>query len=148
MLVDSLDLCRVRTGLDASSKEAALRALASLLVKPEETLNEEAVYDALAERERLASTGVGNGVAVPHARLEGLKGLRAAVAVHKTGVDFKAIDGLTVHILVGILGAWSEPQKHLALLAQVSRALRVRSNRDALIAAASAEEAHGLILRM
>jgi PTS system nitrogen regulatory IIA component len=148
MLVDSLDLCRVRTGLDASSKETALRAIASLLVKPEETLNEEIVYDALAERERLASTGVGNGVAVPHARLEGLKGLRAAVAVHKAGVDFKAIDGLPVHILVGILGPRSEPQKHLALLAQVSRALRVRSNREALIAAASEQEAHELILRM
>ncbi len=148
MLAASLDLCRVRLGLDASSKEAALRALASLLVKPEDALNEEAVYDALAERERLASTGVGNGVAVPHARLEGLKRLRAAVAVHKPGVDFKAIDGLPVHILVGILGPRPEPQKHLALLAQVSRALRVRSNREALIAAASEEEALGLVLRM
>lgn len=148
MLASSLDLCRIHTGLDVPSKEAALRAIASLLVKPEDALNEEAVYDALAERERLASTGVGNGVAVPHARIEGLSSLRAAVAVHKAGVDFKAIDGLPVHILVAILGPLSEPQKHLALLAQVSRALRQRSNREAIVLAPSDAEAHALIVRM
>ena len=146
MLADLLHPERVRSALTASDKEAALRAAAALLVMPERKANEESVYDVLMERERLASTGVGSGVAIPHGRFDGVDELRAAVAVYADGVDFDAVDGLPVTILVAIVGPRSMPQKHLAALAGVSRVLRNDAVREGLIAASDNAEAYRLLV--
>lgn len=142
MLAELLHPERVRVGLDFADKEAALRTIAALLTLPEGTANEEVVYDVLAERERLASTGVGSGVAIPHGRYDGVDELRAAVVVCTTGVDFDAVDGLPVKILVGIIGPRSMPQKHLAALAGVSRILRDSTKRAALLGAVDNAQAY------
>jgi PTS system nitrogen regulatory IIA component len=142
MLASLLHPERVRVGLTLSDKESALRAIASLLTMPEGTANEESVYDVLFERERLASTGIGSGVAIPHGRYDGVDELRAAVAVCPAGVDFDAVDRLPVKILVGIVGPPSMPQKHLAVLAGVSRVLRDEDTRKALLRAADAADAY------
>jgi len=146
MLADLLDPERVRIGLAISDKEAALRAIASLLCMPEGVVNEEVVYDVLLERERLASTGIGSGVAIPHGRYDGVDELRAAVAVCPAGVDFDAVDRLPVRILVGIVGPRSMPQKHLAALAGVSRVLRDDRKREALLKAADNAEAYRVLV--
>jgi len=146
MLADLLHPERVTISLKASDKEAAVRALAALLVMPEVQVNQESVYDVLMERERLASTGVGSAVAIPHGRFDGVDELRAAVAVCPDGVDFDAVDGSPVKILVGIVGPRSMPQKHLAALAGVSRVLRNPALREALIAVANDAEAYRLLV--
>ncbi len=146
MLANLLHPERVSIALTASDKEAALRAAAALLVMPERNANEESVYDVLMERERLASTGVGSGVAIPHGRFDGVDELRAAVAVCADGVDFDAVDGLPVTILVAIVGPRSMPQKHLAALAGVSRVLRNDAVREGLIAASDNAEAYRLLV--
>jgi len=146
MLADLLDPERVRVGVTISSKESALRTVASLLCMPEGTANEEVVYDVLLERERLASTGIGSGVAIPHGRYDGVNELRAAVVVCPAGVDFEAVDGLPVRILVGIVGPRSMPQKHLAALAGVSRVLRNDGKRAALLKAADDADAYRTLL--
>ncbi len=146
MLADLLHPDRVRIGLGIPNKEAALRAVASLLCAPEETANEEVVYEVLLERERLASTGIGSGVAIPHGRYDGVDELRAAVAVCPRGVDFDAVDSLPVRILVGIVGPRSMPQKHLAALAGVSRVLRDDQKREALFKAADDAEAYRVLV--
>jgi PTS system nitrogen regulatory IIA component len=133
MLADLLHPERVRIGLVLPDKESALRAVASLLTLPEGASTEQEIYDVLMERERLASTGVGSGVAIPHGRFDGVDELRAAVAVCPAGVDFDAVDGLPVKILVGILGPRSMPQKHLAALAGVSRVLRDEARRSKVL---------------
>ena len=92
MLADLLHPERVRIGLTLSDKEAALRIVSPALRCRRALLNEEVVYDVLLERERLASTGIGSGVAIPHGRYDGVDELRAAVAVCPAGVDFDAVD--------------------------------------------------------
>jgi len=146
MLADLLHPERVRIGLTLSSKEEALRAIAALLTMPEGVVNEENVHDVLLERERLASTGIGSGVAIPHGRYDGVDELRAAVAICPAGVDFDAVDRLPVKILVGIVGPRSMPQKHLAALAGVSRVLRNDEKRDALLKASAAAEAYRALI--
>jgi PTS system nitrogen regulatory IIA component len=146
MLAELLHPERVRVGVSVADKDAALRVIASLLTMPEGAANEETVYDVLLERERLASTGVGGGVAIPHGRYDGFGELRAAVAVCPAGVDFDAVDGLPVKILVGIIGPRSMPQKHLAALAGVSRVLRDGTKRAALLSAADDAQAYGALL--
>jgi PTS system nitrogen regulatory IIA component len=146
MLADLLHPERVRIGLTLSNKEEALRAIAALLTMPEGVANEETVHDVLLERERLASTGIGSGVAIPHGRYDGVDELRAAVAVCPAGVDFDAVDSLPVNILVGIVGPRSMPQKHLAALAGVSRVLRNSEKRDALLKASDSAEAYRALI--
>ena len=135
MLAELLHPERVRVGLAPSDKDSTLLAVSSLLTMPESVVNAEAVYEVLLERERLASTGVGSNVAIPHGRCDDFNELRAAVAICPAGVDFAAVDGLPVQIIVGIIGPRSMPQKHLAALAGVSRVLRDGAKRAALIAA-------------
>ncbi|MEM7436379.1 MAG: PTS sugar transporter subunit IIA [Myxococcota bacterium] len=145
MLAELLHLSRVNVHAEPPDKDAAIRMVAALLVQPDQSANEDSVCDVLAERERLASTGVGSGVAIPHGRFDGIEELRAAVAVCKAGVDFEAVDGLPVHILVGIVGPRSMPQHHLAALAGVSRALRDEEVRAALLAAKDDAEAFSIL---
>ena len=146
MLADLLHKERVRVAITAADKEAALRSISALLVLPEREADEENVYDVLVERERLASTGVGSGVAIPHGRFDGVSELRAAVGICREGVDFEAVDGLPVTILVGIVGPRSMPQKHLAALAGVSRVLRNEATREALLRARDDAQAYRVLV--
>jgi len=146
MLADLLHPKRVRVGVKLVGKESALRSIASLLTMPEGVANEETVYEVLLDRERLASTGIGSGVAIPHGRYDGVDELRAAVAVCPDGVEFEAVDQLPVNIIVGIVGPRSMPQKHLAALAGVSRALRSDTRRAALLKAADDAEAYRVLI--
>ncbi len=145
MLADLLHPERVRIGVTLGDKDAALRAIAALLTMPEAAINEEVVRDVLEERERLASTGIGSGVAIPHGRYDGVEELRAAVAICPAGVDFDAVDRLPVRILVGIVGPKSMPQKHLAALAGVSRVLRSEEKRNALLRAVDESDAYTVL---
>lgn len=146
MLADLLHPDRVRVGLRLPDKEAALRAVASLLTMPEAVVNDEALYDVLLERERLASTGIGSGVAIPHGRYDGVEELRAAIAICPTGVEFDAVDDLPVKIIVAIVGPKSMPQKHLAALAGVSRVLRNEEKRSEVLRAADDAEAYRILI--
>ena len=148
MLAQLLHIDRVCVDLGPSDKNAALLAVASLLTKPEGAANAESVYEVLLERERLASTGVGSGVAIPHGRSDHFDELRAAVVVCAKGVDFDAVDGLPVQIIVGIIGPRSMPQKHLAALAGVSRILRNEAKRSELISAPDDAHAYRALVEL
>ncbi len=127
----------VTSTLAASTKDGALGELARLLVRSLPEVSADAVRRVLLERERLASTGVGSGVAIPHGRLPGLSGMRVALAVHRQGLYFDAIDGQPVHILVAIVGPDTDPTAHLRLLARTSRVLRDEVVRQKLVEAAN-----------
>lgn len=151
-LTDILTPDRVTTSLRATTKEQALRALAGLFVAGElgpeagaAPPTAETVFEVLVEREKLASTGVGSGVAIPHGRLSSIERLRAAVAVSPSGIPFDAIDGGPVRIIIGVLAPLHHTGDHLRVLARVSRLLRSSMVRERLLGAASAEEAFAVI---
>jgi PTS system nitrogen regulatory IIA component len=127
----------VTASLTATSKDGVLSELAQLLVRGAPELDAEAIRRVLVERERLASTGVGSGVAIPHGRLHTPGPMRAALAVHKNGVYFDAIDGQLVHVFIAIVGPDADPSAHLRLLARASRILRDATLRQSLIDAGS-----------
>lgn len=146
-LTDILNEERVTTQLTAASKDDALRALARLFTLADSNLDEAAVYDVLSERERLASTGIGSGVAIPHGRIATLDRLRAAVAISPEGIPFDAIDGGPVRIVVGVLAPQHHTGDHLRVLARVSRLLRNKDVREALLAADGPPAAFDIIVR-
>jgi PTS system nitrogen regulatory IIA component len=147
LLTDILTEQRVTTKLVASGKDDALSALAELFSADDPNLTAASVHEVLRERERLASTGVGSGVAIPHGRIGSIEQLRAALAISPEGIPFDAIDGAPVRIIVGVLAPQHHTGDHLRVLARVSRLLRSAHVREALLAAPDAAAAFEIIAK-
>ena len=150
ILTDILSSDRVRVATSDSSvksKDDALHALAELLGTAHASPGPSGLdfYRVLTEREGLQSTGIGDGVAIPHGALENLTGQVAALLVCPEGVPFDAIDGHPVYILFAVVGPKRATGEHLKTLARISRLLRDRSFREKLLASADRVQAYGLI---
>lgn len=128
----------------AESRKQILAVLAEEIAE-KLSLDGRDILDAVIERENLGSTGVGEGVAIPHARLEGLKApVGAFVRLHE-GVDFEAIDGRACDLIFMLLAPHSSGADHLRALAQVSRTFRNADLREKLRSAAEAEDVKRLL---
>lgn len=146
-LIDILSEDRVTTRISVSNKDQALRVLAELFAESDRTLNVDDVHGVLSERERLASTGVGSSVAIPHGRIPAIDDLRAAMAISREGIPFDAIDGAPVRIIIGVLAPQHHTGDHLRVLARVSRLLRNSQVREGLLEAVDARAAFEVIAR-
>ena len=147
-LADVLRVEGIRTDLSAKDKDTTLRTLARMLTEGYEGAPDaEQVYRAFSERERLATTGVGSGVAIPHGRIGSIEQLRAAVAICPDGIPFDAIDGAPVRIIFGVLAPQHHTGDHLRVLARVSRLLRSVQVRESLLEAADARAAFDVIAK-
>ncbi|MGE0153141.1 MAG: PTS IIA-like nitrogen regulatory protein PtsN [Reyranellaceae bacterium] len=109
--------------LRATSKKQALQELAERAAAIT-GLHERQIFDVLLERERLGTTGVGNGIAIPHGKLAGLKKLHGVFARLSTPIDFEAIDERPVDLIFLLLAPETAGADHLKALARVSRLLR------------------------
>jgi nitrogen PTS system EIIA component len=126
------------------TKANALTALSKLLAGGTR-LPADAIERVLVEREQLQSTGIGEGVAIPHGAMAQLENQCAALLIVPNGVEFQAIDGDKVTLLFAVIGPKRATGEHLKTLARVSRLLRNKSFRERLIAAPSAGVAFDLI---
>jgi nitrogen PTS system EIIA component len=131
-------------GAQPLDKAMALTLLAKMLASGARVSVAE-VERVLSEREQLQSTGIGEGVAIPHGALPQLQSQFAALVIVPGGVDFAAIDGLRVNILFAVIGPKRATGEHLKTLARVSRLLRNKAFRDRLVAARNEREAYALI---
>jgi PTS system nitrogen regulatory IIA component len=125
-------------------KAGALRAL-SELIGPALQCSPSTVEDLLAERERLQSTGIGDGVAIPHTSIEQAAGRAAALVLCPDGVPFDAIDGGNVRIVLGVVGPKDATGEHLRVLARISRVLRDEATRQALARAPNPAAAYKVL---
>jgi len=137
-LGDHLSVPRVTPDLQATEKETVLRELAALLLVEEPEMAVGDAHAALSEREAVATTGIGAGVAIPHGRLGGMDRVLVALGVHRAGMDFDALDGKRVRIFFAVLAPEGEPGVHLKMLARISRLVRSESFRDAVLSADTA----------
>ena len=125
-------------------KPKALARLGALLARGT-PLPAEEVERVLGEREELQSTGIGEGVAIPHGALTAVDDQRAALLLVPRGMDFQSIDGEPVTILFAVLGPKRAAGEHLKTLARVSRLLRHRGFRDRLLGAANGQAAFEIL---
>jgi len=126
MTNDLSDLIRpeaVAEGMAAVSKKALFQQLGQLAAAAY-GVDAKAAADALAEREKLGSTGFGGGVAIPHARIGGIDAIRGVVATLAKPIDVGAVDELPVDLVVALFSSADAGADHLKALARVSRALR------------------------
>ncbi len=112
---------RVLWHLPARSKKRALEALAEILSHASADLTPEEIFDILINRERLGSTGLGSGVAIPHGRVSGLEAPVGAFASLEQPIDFGSVDNEPVDLLFALLVPEEDPDAHLALLASLAR---------------------------
>lgn len=136
-LLDFLDPQAVLPALRVSGKKQALQELAAHAARLT-GLSDTAIYEALLQRERLGSTGIGEGIAIPHGKLPGLTRIFGLVARLDRSIDFEALDGQPVDVLFLLLAPEGAGADHLKALARVARVLRepglierVRATRDA-----------------
>lgn len=145
-LADILSVERVTVRLAADDKRGALRALARLFVEDDPRLDPAEIQRVFEEREALASTGVGSGVAIPHGRLATVERLVAAIGLSQGGIEFESIDGRPAHIFVAVLGPERQTGEHLKALARFSRVLRDEAVRARLLAAEDPRAALDIVL--
>ena len=115
-----IDAERIGCRLEIGSKKRVLQQLGELLASSTPGLSPETVFDHLLERERLGSTGLGHGIALPHARMPQLDRAVGAFVQLRTGVDFDAIDDLPVDLAFGLLVPQEANEAHLQLLAKLA----------------------------
>jgi len=127
------------------SKAEAIHKLASLLAFGQDVVSSEQIERVLSDREKLQSTGVGGGVAIPHGAIDKLEHLIGAVLLCPTPIEFDAIDGAPVSILFAVVGPKRATGEHLKTLARVSRLLRDDRFRERLLNAPSGRAAFSMI---
>jgi len=122
-LGDILEREGVFASLRVKNKKQALRELAARAAQVTQ-LDERQIFDTLLQRERLGSTGVGRGIAIPHARMSGLVRIAAVFAQLDEPIDFDALDGEPVDLVFVLLAPEQAGADHLKALARISRVLR------------------------
>ena len=135
---------QILVGLEATSKKRAFEE-AGLLFENLHGLNRALVTDSLFARERLGSTGLGHGVAIPHGRIKGLKAPLAAVFQLAVPIGFDAPDEQAVRLLIFLLVPEAATQKHLEILSEIAELLSDSGLREQLKLSPSAADLHQLI---
>jgi len=143
-LASILPPAQVLVGVDATSKKRAFEE-AGLLFESQHGLSRALITDSLFARERLGSTGLGYGVAIPHGRIKGLKAPMAAVFRLAQPIGFDAPDEQPVSLLIFLLVPEAATQKHLEILSEIAELLGDAPLRERIKGCTDAAELHGLI---
>ncbi len=135
-------LCReaITADLIGQTKKEVLNELVELLAKAKKVKNESEVVKTLVEREQLGSTGIGQGVAIPHGKTDSVSEIVAAFGISKKGIEFDALDGEPVYLVFLLLAPLDAAGTHLKALAKISRLLKDKFFRQALRETQSPEE--------
>lgn len=135
-------LCKgaVTADLKSQNKEEVIGELVGLLYKAKKIKNREKVIKILMEREELGSTGIGQGIAIPHGKSDTVNNIVAAFGVSKRGIDFDALDGELVYLIFLLIAPPDLAGIHLKALAKISRLLKDKFFRQALRNATDVDE--------
>ncbi len=145
ILTEILTEKRIRVPLLAAGKEQAIEELIDVLVADGAVADRQKALDAVLERERTRTTGIGNHIAIPHGKTPAVSGLVMAVGVAPTQIDFQSIDGRPVGLVILVLSPPDQTGPHIQALAHVSRLLSNDLFRHRMLTAPSAHEAMKLI---
>lgn len=146
-ITDFLDRKAIKIGLTATDKEGILKELVDVLSEVKDLGDRKAIVKALLERESLGSTGIGQGIAIPHGKTDKVKELVAVLGVSRKGVNFDALDGEPVYIFFLLVAPKDTAGPHLKALAQISRLLRDNYFCELIKRCQTPEELYELIKR-
>jgi len=144
-ITDILPEALVIPALKGKTKEEVLRELATAMAAQHQDIDAHRLVDVLWERERLGSTAIGDGIAIPHGKLPGLKTVLGAFGRHPQGVDFQSLDGKPTKLLFLLVAPEDSVGQHLKALARVSRLLKDPAFRNQLMSAPDQSELYRCI---
>lgn len=119
--------------LDSNERDLSLRELVDLLDEKGKLHNKELFYQAILEREKIVSTGIGMGVAVPHAKLSGYETFFIAIGIHHKGIHWGALDGIPVRLVFMIGGPDDKQTEYLQLLSRLTLAIKDEERRKKIL---------------
>jgi len=131
--------------LRSGDKDGVLKELSQALAKLEPSITAEEVYQVLSEREKLGSTGIGSGVAIPHGKMEGLENVVACFGRCSKGIDFESQDGEATNLFFGLVAPDNSAGLHLQALAKLSRMLKNPAFRQSLLEAKDTQGLYQII---
>src|SRR5204863_2148648 len=137
----------IKLGLAAKNKNEAIAELVTLLATNKEVTDAKKVLDAVLEREGTRTTGIGNGLAIPHGKCTGTDHLVMAVGKAATPIDFQAIDGRPVTWIWLLTSPPDKTGPHIHALARISRLMTIDKFRQALGAAKSSKEVYEIVVK-
>jgi mannitol/fructose-specific phosphotransferase system IIA component (Ntr-type) len=144
-LIDKITENVVKVPLESSTKPEVLKELLHLLVVNGQVKDEASVYDSLLERESLGSTGLENGIAVPHPKTAAVNDLQIAIGIAPDGIEFQALDGGLSRLFFMILAAPDQSGLHIEALSEIAGMSRSTAFLRALVAASTPGEVVRLI---
>lgn len=136
---------RIKVPMAATDKTAAITELADTLARQGALASRDIALSAVLKRETAGSTGIGCGLAIPHARTEGTQSVVLAAGKPGTPIEFQSLDGKPVTFVVLLLSPPTEMGPHIKVLAEISRLMSIVAFREAVDRAASADQLHAAI---
>jgi PTS system nitrogen regulatory IIA component len=133
--------------LKASDKKSVLEELAEVISNHEPSINKKDIVKVLVERERLGTTGIGDGVAIPHGKLNGVKQPLISFGRSKKGMDFDAMDGQPAYLFFLLIAPENSSGIHLEILARIAKILKNSAFRKKLMEADTRKECYQTIIQ-
>ncbi|MGB1236800.1 MAG: PTS IIA-like nitrogen regulatory protein PtsN [Pseudomonadales bacterium] len=130
------------------SKKRTLEYISGIICDAAGNIPQEDIFDGLIERERLGSTGIGEGVAIPHCRVENLANVGAVFLKLEQPIDFDAIDGKKVDLIFSLVVPSNCCDEHLSTLAELAQLFNSEDNRNALRACQSHDELYQTLIKL
>ena len=145
-LSEIIEIDQIIPDLKAKDKKGVLEELAEVMASHEPTLNKNSLVKILLERERLGSTGIGDGVAIPHGKFKGLNQPLISFGRSRKGLDFDSMDGQPVYLFFLLVAPENSASVHLKALAKIAKILKNGSFRKTLMDASTREELYQCII--
>jgi PTS system nitrogen regulatory IIA component len=144
-ITDILKKEHIIENLVSTDKESTLDELSSFLKGKGMVSNKETLQSALMEREALGSTGIGENVAIPHAKISAIDQIITVFGRSIKGIEFDSLDKKPVHFIYLVLAPMNSSGQHLKVLARISRLLKNKSLRESIISATEANQIYAII---
>jgi PTS system nitrogen regulatory IIA component len=142
IISDIISLDRTQCSVECHSKKRIFEVISEIAIKQNPRLDQNAVLGSLINREKMGSTGIGNGIAIPHGRIDGINQIMAIIVTSDQPIEFDAIDNKPVDIFFAILVPNEEAETHLKALSGIARKL---SNKDIVKAIRSAQTKNEIV---
>ena len=144
-IMEFLDKRGIKIGVESTEKEDVLKEMVEVLAGVKDIGDKKGILKALIDRENLGSTGIGQGIAIPHGKTDRVGGLVAVLGISQKGINFEALDGELVYIIFLLVAPKETAGPHLKALAQISRLLRDPYFCELMRRCKSSEEVYELI---
>lgn len=139
-IYDVLDESLIKVGLSSIDKEECFEEMVDVLVRSGRISDRTSALEALRYREAQCTTGIGRGIAIPHGKHPSITGLVAVLGISSDGIEFDAVDGEPVHLVLMLLSTTNDPGPHIRALAETSRLLIIPGFYRKIIGAKTSRE--------